>query len=288
MNDPHCCIYTLQLDSTRTVSRLSPEGYFIQPMISRTGDAVVFWGRERGEAGFNIWRHDGALTKLTSDIGVTGHPFWTADGRHVVYFTTIGLSDETDWRMKEQLNLGRTPRNIWIMDREGKNRRQLTSGRFVDERPCISPDGKTVVFVSDRSGHMNLCALDVEREQISNLTRHEGFDYRPVFSPQGDRLAFFTSNNARRTHDLCVMDWPDGEACFPIPPGLFEWVHGPYWLPDGASLLLHAHGQGRTGIWRCYLTKRKVELVEVPGFREYAHASIDDRRAVLAFDSHDQ
>ena len=276
----HCQVYTLQAGK---VTRLSPPGYFIQPMINRAGDAIIFWGSELGETGFNIWRHDGSLKKLTDDRAVNGHPFWSADGRQIVYFHCA----DTDWRMSEQFNLGRTPRNIWIMDRDGQNRRQLTTGNFVDERPCISPDGQTVVFVSDRSGHMNLWSVDVTTGKLRQLFRHDGLDYRPIFSPTGDRLAFFTTNNPTGARNLCIMDWATGKTQFPICAGNFAWVHGPFWLADGQTLLVHAGLDNKTGIWRFHLPDQHLERIILPGFSDYAHGTTDGQQAVLAFDSHD-
>ena len=43
-------VYRIQLKDRiglpQTIERLSPEGYFLQPMISPKGDSVVFWGKE--------------------------------------------------------------------------------------------------------------------------------------------------------------------------------------------------------------------------------------------------
>ena len=291
MNEPYCQVYTIQLGVTGpvtgTIRQLSPDGYFIHPMINRTGDSVIFWGSELGETGFNIWLHDGTLKKLTNDRAVTGHPFWSADGQQIVYFHCT----DTTWRMSEQFQLGRSPRNIWLMDRDGQNRRQLTTGAFVDERPCISPDGTTVVFVSNRSGHMNLWCVDVATGKLRQLTRHAGLDYRPIFSPTGDRLAFFTTNNPDQRSDLCIKNWPDGPLQFPVPPRHFEWVHGPFWLADGQTLLIHAYPLGKPmhcGIWRFRLSDQHLERVVVPGVGDYAHGTIDDQQTLLAFDSHDR
>ena len=342
MNEPHCQVYTIRHDAmgpvAGTIRRLSPDGYFIQPMINRAGDSIVFWGRARGETGFNIWRHDGALRgndavgcspvevgrgvstappgiarepgngglgtarptgatasfqlrKLTDDRAVNGHPFWSAAAQHIVYFSTRGASAQTEWRMADQFKLGRASRNIWIMDRTGQNRRQLTTGAFVDERPCLSPDGQTVVFVSNRSGAMNLWSVDVATGKLRQLFHHAGLDYRPIFSPTGDRLAFFSTNNPDQSRNLCIMNWPDGLVHFPVPRGHFEWVHGPFWLADGQTLLIHAYPLGKPlhcGIWRFRLPDQHLERVIVPGVGDYAHGTIDDRQTVLAFDSHDK
>ena len=297
MNQPHYHVCTMRLNAAGavpgTVKRLNPDGYFIQPMLNRRGDQVLFWGHEPEETGFNIWRYDfagDALKKLTDDRAVTGHPFWSANGQRIVFFSTIGCSEQTDWRMDNEFATDRSPRNLWIMDREGQHRQQLTSGAVVDERPCLSPDGQTVVFVSNRSGALNLWRLELTGGEPKPVTNHAGLDYRPVFSPNGDRLAFFSTNNPSGIQDLCVMDWPNGPRRFPVPPGHFKWIHGPFWLPDGDTLLLHVIALDpakRSGLWQFALSTRRLEPLILPGINDNAHGSTDAHRTRLALDTTD-
>ncbi|HPN84441.1 MAG TPA: DPP IV N-terminal domain-containing protein, partial [Victivallales bacterium] len=191
-----------------SLERLNPEGYFLMPMINPDASSVLFWGRQEGEKGFNIWRNDlngKDPVKLTDHRAVSGHPFWNSDASRVVFFSTLGVSPETDWNMADQFKLKRSPRNIWIMGRNGENPIRLTEGPYVDERPCISPDGRTVVFVSDRSGYMNLWSVSTETGELRQITKHQKRDYRPIFSPKGDCLAFFSTNNSKGMDDLCLM-----------------------------------------------------------------------------------
>lgn len=287
-------VYTIRLQERcglpETICRLSPNGYFLQPMLSQDGRDVVFWGREAGETGFNIWRAgagDGPPERLTDTEAVSGHPFWSVDGRHIVYFSTCGVSSETEWEMGNQFRLDRAPRNIWIMGSDGGGQRRLTYGPHVDERPCISPDGRHVVFVSNRSGAMTLWSVSTATEALLQLPLRTGLAYRPIFSPSGDRLAFFSSRSPGGNHELCIMDWPDGEPTFPIPADTFRWVHGPFWLAGGQALLLHAvaAGEEECALWGLHLRDQRIERIELPGIRSYAHGSLDTSGTVLAFDS---
>ena len=287
-------VYSIHMEGRvgllETIEKLSPDGYFRQPMICQDGHEAVFWGRRVGETGFNIWSCDcggGEPVKLTDMAAVSGHPCWSADGKHIVFFSTFGLSSETEWRLGNQFDLNRSPRNIWIMGADGEDLRKLTDGPHVDERPCISPDGKHVVFVSNRSGSMNLWSVSTDTGELEQFTQHEGLDYRPVFSPDGDSLAFFTSNTPTGNHDLCIMRWPHGEPSFPVPPGTFKWVHGPFWLTDGKSLLLHGQAaeDENCALWVHELQSKQTERIELPGIDSYAHGSLDASESILVFDS---
>ena len=290
-------VYTIGFHDSRSIPGtcrpISPDGYFIQPMISPSADAVVFWGRLDDEAGFNIWRRDLAanqLRKLTDDRAVSGHPFWSADGNRIVYTSTLGASDAIGWEMSRQFELGRPSTNLWIMDRDGGNRRRVTEGPFVDERPCFSPDGRSVVFVSNRSGHMNLWSVDVESGRLAQVNIHDGLDYRPVFSPDGTRLAFFTNNNPRGVRDLCIMDWTTKAKRFPVPEGYFNWIHGPFWLADAKTLMIH--GSAANGdpisLYLFHLDDRTIRKVRLEGIRSYAHGTLNAAGTILAFDSVDR
>ena len=287
-------VYRIRLEGraglAQTIERLSPPGYFLQAMISPLGDRVAFWGRQAGETGLNIWATDPGQTepvKLTDMAAVTGHPFWTFDGSRIVYFSTFGASDETDWQMADQFNLDRPHRHIWIMDGDGNGRERLTHGPHVDERPCIDPAGKCVVFVSDRSGSMNLWSVETETGRLNQVTRHDGLDYRPIFSPAGRSLAYFTDHNPQGIHDLAVLDWPGGEVRFPVRGGSFKYIHGPFWLADGKSLLIHgvAADDDHSALWVLHLDDGSLERIDLPGVPTYGHGTLDADESLLVFDS---
>lgn len=273
-----------------TVKAVSPPGWFHQPMMNPTGNSVLFWGRETGEVGFNIWVYDrltGELHKVTNDRAVNGHPFWSADGRRIIFASTVDASDDVEFSYHDQFHTGRKPRSLWIMNHDGTGRRRLTTGPFVDERPCLSRDGRLAVFVSDRSGHMNLWSLDLASGELKQLRRHGGLDYRPIFSRDGKRLAFFTTDHPRATRDLCIMDWATGTLTFPIPPGIFTWCHGPFWLRDDKALLVHAMpvGKENNGLFLFDFATAHVSPIDLAGAKQYSHGSVDDTGTLIAFDS---
>src|SRR6266545_1223201 len=74
------------------------------------------------------------LTSLTSKLDGLQGVAWTPDGK-IVYHSMAGGSE-----------------GIWIMDADGNNRSQLTTGETVDYQPSVSRDGRYIVFVSERTG----------------------------------------------------------------------------------------------------------------------------------------
>lgn len=101
---------------------------------------------------------------------------------------------------------------IWIANAEGENARQLTSGAHRDTGPIWSPDGKHLVFVSNRpvaeqkkdestdkeSGKppsSQLWTIDPDGGEALQLTSHPAGASSPCWSPDGRRVAFVASDS---------------------------------------------------------------------------------------------
>ncbi|HEY1189164.1 MAG TPA: MdsD protein, partial [Gemmata sp.] len=82
----------------------------------------------------------------------------------------------------------------------GKSTR-LTEHEFADSNPAWSPDGKKILFASDRNGTTDLYLLEADDPEHPELTKAHKFkttrltntgaeELSPTFSPKGDRVAF--------------------------------------------------------------------------------------------------
>ena len=58
------------------------------------------------------------------------------------------------------------------------------------ESPGFSPDGKTIAFGGLRGGVGDIFTVDLETQQVTNLTTDEFFDYGPVYSPDGKFIVY--------------------------------------------------------------------------------------------------
>ena len=85
---------------------------------------------------------------------------WTPDGR-IVYATR-------DF-------------DLWIVDKDGGNRRFLTGDKRLNVRPSVSSDSRYIVFASMRKG-LHIWRMDIDGRNLKQLTRVEGGDF-PLCSP---------------------------------------------------------------------------------------------------------
>ncbi len=66
--------------------------------------------------------------------------------------------------------------------------RGRTRGTAADRQPAYSPDGRTVVFSSNRAGNLDLWLLDLEDGGLTQLTDDVAQDWDPAFTPDGGHL----------------------------------------------------------------------------------------------------
>jgi serine/threonine protein kinase/Tol biopolymer transport system component len=106
------------------------------------------------EASLDVWVAPMAALDSAKPIttdGQGGGPMWSPDGRIVDFSWADG--------------------NIWLMESDGSNRKPLTSnaggGNFY---PLFSPDGRYIVFASDRSGSFQIWTMDSDGNNAKQLT----------------------------------------------------------------------------------------------------------------------
>src|SRR5262249_17046656 len=87
--------------------------------------------------------------------------------------------------------------SIWIMDADGSNKKQLTADGQINGGPSVSPDGRYIGFISDRSGAKNIWRMDIDGGNPIQLTNNspdsEIACSTPRFSPDG-RWLLYESN----------------------------------------------------------------------------------------------
>jgi eukaryotic-like serine/threonine-protein kinase len=99
---------------------------------------------------------------------------WTPDGK-IVYSSRTGES----W-------------DIWIANRDGSESKQLTADTFVDKEPSVCPDGRYILFQSDRARSRHIWRMDIDGNNPKQLTTGDHMDGNPVCSPDGRSVVFVT------------------------------------------------------------------------------------------------
>ena len=109
---------------------------------------------------------------------MVGSPTVSEDGTHVAFPVT-----------RYDLEAGESWSEIWMAGIDGAHLRRMTGGRHHDSSPLFSPDGKNLLFVSDRGEDSQLYLMPVDGGEARRLTNYPMALAGPVWSPDGRWIA---------------------------------------------------------------------------------------------------
>jgi len=188
------------------------------------GDVVVAGWSESDTLATQLWevsRGDGHARRITNDLNsyaglslssVTGAlltvqadrvaSFWVADATDLgkARQITSGFGDRggeflgISWTSPDKVVYGSTAGgglDIWTMDIDGNNRKQLTLDPLMDLKPTVSPMDGSIVFVSRRTGAPHLWTISPTGLNPRQLTNGKTESY-PSFSPDGKWVAYIS------------------------------------------------------------------------------------------------
>jgi serine/threonine protein kinase/WD40 repeat protein len=139
--------------------------------VSSDGKAIA---ATQNSTARDIWigRDAENLRRITAESNVFSNAAFTPDGR-IVY---------------DALDNNRP--DIWIINADGTGAQQLTPNDSFNSEPQVSPDGRFVVFTSNRTGENKIWRMNVDGSSPTLLTNVTGPAFAPVISPDGKTVWF--------------------------------------------------------------------------------------------------
>jgi Tol biopolymer transport system component len=219
--DEHMDIFLARRDGSNLHRLTSAQGYDAEASFSPDGKLIAFCSlrdayptNKLSEAELKhlqtdpawfgeiyLMNADGAnVRRLTHTPGYDGGPFFSPDGRRIVWRRFNETGDVAD---------------IFTMNLDGSDQRQLTHFGVMSWAPFFHPSGRYVIFTSNKLGFANfeLFLVDAEgtREPV-RVTFTDGFDGLPVFSPDGAKLAWTSGRTSDGKSQIFLADWNDAAA----------------------------------------------------------------------------
>ena len=185
-------LYLLDVRKQKTIFRFDmPLEGVTSPAWSPDGRQIVFSGNKGGITDLYVVDRDGKnLRRLTNDRHGDLQPQWSPDGGTIAFASDRGR--QTDF---ENLKFSRW--QVSLYDVESGRVSVVPDQASQNLNPMWAPDGKSIAFVSDRTGIPNIFIYDLDRKQHFQITNVVGAvlavtEYSPVitWAREADRLAF--------------------------------------------------------------------------------------------------
>ncbi|GAB4423525.1 MAG: hypothetical protein Fur0044_21540 [Anaerolineae bacterium] len=134
---------------------------------------------------------------------------------------------------------------IYLMDSNGENLRNLTNDPARDGTPDWSPDGKLIAWSSTRDGNREIYVMQSDGSEIRRLTNDAGDDTWPDWSPDGTMLAFTSERDGNE--EIYVMNAAGSNLRRLTNSPADETMAD--WSPDGSRLLFRSDQAGNRDIF---------------------------------------
>lgn len=123
---------------------------------------------------------------------------------------------------------------IYSMDADGNNLKNLTCNKALDFGSSWSPDGKYILFYSDRDGRKNIYRMDADGKNPVRITKDSGQHFLPEWSPDGEKIVYVAEQGGK-SRDLYIMN-KDGSGVLQLTNNdLYE--ESPSFSPDGKKIV---------------------------------------------------
>lgn len=215
-------IYSARPDGSDLQRLTDTRGYDAEGTISPDGKKILFTSVRDGDLDLYVMNADGSdPRRLTSTLGYDGGGFFSPDGSMICYRASRPQGEEEARAYRELLArelVKPSALEIFVMNADGSNVRQITRNGAANFCPFFHPSGKKILYASNQSDptarssdpfDLYMVALDGSGEE--RITYHSTFDAFPMFSPDGKKLVWASNRYSaqRGETNVFIADWVD-------------------------------------------------------------------------------
>jgi dipeptidyl aminopeptidase/acylaminoacyl peptidase len=277
------------------------------PLWSPDGKWLAFFGHFGEKSGLFIAHADGSEITWLAESEGTNSPLpgtgneatWSPDSKQIAFISStpdpraVAASGDpmviTRYLYKPDAGEGMTRFNdnqrlhIFVVDLASKQVKQLTQGEFDEHSIDWCPDGKEILFGSNREPNQDeffnydLFTLNVADGSIQRVTATESNEYDASWSPDGKQIAFRGTRRGLTDRETTMEDthvWvmnADGSNRREVGAVVDNRQGVPHWSPDGTALYFTVQERGDN------------VLMRVPAKGGQAQSIINERGGVFSF-----
>ena len=253
---------------------------------SPDGKWIAFSGHQGDKSGLFVVRPDGSEVTFLADVHGTNSPLpgtgneisWSPDSKQIAFVSSTpdpraaeASGDPmviTRYLYKPDAGEGMTRFNdnqrlhIFVVDAATKQVQQLTQGEFDEHSVDWSPDGKKILFGSNREPNQDeffnydLFTLNVADGSIQRLTATEYNEYDAIWSPDGKHIAYRGTRRGITDRETTMEDthvWvmnADGGNRREIGAAIDNRQGAPRWSADSGALYFTVRERGNNVLMR--------------------------------------
>jgi TolB protein len=192
------------------------------PSLSPDGQSVLYsaFFEQNNYEVYRLDIDDGSLDRLTTSYGVDNAPEVSPDNQQIVFMHNSPTKDTNQ---------------IVLADRNGGNSGNISGINGWD--PTWSPDGKQILFASDKNGTVQLYTVRLDGSKLARITNLSAIRGRSDWSPDGQYIVTYSGEAWHR--ELYIMN-ADGSNARQLTPGGGN-SQGPSFSPDGKWVAFTAY-----------------------------------------------
>lgn len=209
---------------------------------SPKGDAIIYSAQT--DSGSNvIWQGFNPLRLKSESVffseGSSSSATWGNNGN--IYLAKYVGDKNTDL-FEYTIVSGGTGHSLEML-------RKLTKHIAIETEPALSPDGKTLAYISDRTGTPQVYLLNLATKKTTRLTKKGNYNSSPSWSPDGTMIAYNGVRNSKSVIFRVLVDDPLGFETQVSPKGM--QAESPVWSSDGSIVAYQAKKTGQQN-WKIY------------------------------------
>jgi dipeptidyl aminopeptidase/acylaminoacyl peptidase len=267
------------------------------PLWSNDSRWVAYRGEDGDKHGLLIAHPDGSDATFLAALAGTNSPLpgtgkavaWSPDGKQIAFVSATpgevaaeASGDPmviTRYLYKPDAGEGMTRFNdnkrlhIFLVALASKQVKQLTQGNFDEHSIDWSPDGKQLVFASNREPNQDeffnydLFTLSLADNSIHRLTATEFCEYNPLWSPDGKSIIYRGTHRGLTDRETTMEDthvWvmnADGSNRREIGHAIDNRQGSPQWGPDGSAVYFTVQERGSNHLVRLPIANGQPEYI---------------------------
>ena len=210
-------IFSARPDGSDLERLTSTRGYDAEATYSPDGRKIVFTSVRDGDLDIYSMNSDGSdQRRLTFELGYDGGPFYSPDSKRICFRASRPATKAAKKRYRELLAQGLVQPSrleIYVMDADGGNIRQVTNNGAANFCPFFHPSGKKIIYASNKGDpkmrNFDLYLIDTASGEDEQITFDPTFDGFPMYSPDGSQLVWASNRNSKICGEtnVFIADW---------------------------------------------------------------------------------